>query len=161
MKDIKYLAKDFKALIEKNEVEIGVFASENNRKQAKDRLKTFAGGPARSVANKPSSEGNASILEDLEKKYGILTKPLQNKAGLEKFFQRLIDYSSEKKKADNRVLNDFKALFIAPILRQKYGTNSQKTAKSKGFSRFLIDTGQLLKALKVRINGEVVNGNTE
>jgi hypothetical protein len=60
-----------------------------------------------------------------------------------------------KKNNSNEIKNTFKALFVQPILKGEYGSNSNKTIEKKGFNRKFIDTGQLVKNLQCKI------GNTQ
>ena len=62
----------------------------------------------------------------------------------------LVDYLICKV-SRQRIINAVQAVVRNPILRGAYGKNSAKTAKTKGFNKLLMDTGQLFKNIKARL----------
>ena len=152
MKDLNMLIKDINKNI--GDVEIGVFKN-TPRKQPKAGLKQFAGGEARKVGKANNKLTNASLLEKLESNYGILSNALKDASSVKSFFNAVLLNKMTRKNNSNEIKNTFKALFVQPILKGKYGNNSSKTIAKKGFNRKFIDTGQLVKNLQCRI------GNTQ
>jgi hypothetical protein len=118
--------------------------------KGKDVLKTFAGGPARKISNKPSglsiSDVSKANRDRLGKNY--LSEPFKKRSSdIIKFsntFFNLVFGRSQKKRAENLL----QAIVRNPILRGEYGHNSKLTQKIKGFDRSMIDTAQLFKAIK-------------
>jgi hypothetical protein len=157
MKDLKIFIKDLEK--EFDSIEVGIF-DKKKHKSAKDKdsgLKIFAGGSARKIG-KNSDKSNSEILEKLDKSFKILQDPIAktNATEYKNFIESVLVNKKDFEKNKNKISNAFKALFIAPILKQKYGRNSKKTAENKGFNRFLIDTGQVLKNIKVKINDTIL-----
>ncbi len=62
------------------------------------------------------------------------------------------DFLSGKNKSKASVETAMTRVVVNPILQRKYGHNSRATAKAKGFNRFLIDTGQLVKAISAKVS---------
>ncbi len=118
---------------------------------------TLAGGPARRIGSKASDKTIAQVSEEARRKTGInfYTRPWKSKQNrdLVRFiqsFMRLITQGgklTEKKRLENAL----QAVVRNPIVRGDYGGNSHGTAKSKGFSRLLINTGQLFRAITARV----------
>lgn len=152
MKDLNMLIKDINKNI--GDVEIGIFKN-TPRKQAKAGFKQFAGGEARKLGKTNARLTNASLLERLEGSYGILSRALKDTSNVKSFFNSVLLNKMTKKNNSNEIKNTFKALFVQPILKGGYGSNSNKTIKIKGFNRKFIDTGQLVKNLQCKI------GNTQ
>ena len=152
MKDLNMLIKDINKNI--GDVEIGIFKN-TPRKQARTDLKQFAGGEARKVGKANNKLTNASLLEKLESNYGILSNALKDTSSVKSFFNAVLLNKMTKKNNSDEIKNTFKALFVQPILKGKYGNNSSKTIAKKGFNRKFIDTGQLVKNLQCKI------GNTQ
>lgn len=136
-------------------VEVGIFDSKQFKKPQK-KLKKFGNYQARRVSNQLSKQTTADVLEVLDNKYGILEKPLEkntNTSEYSVFVDVMIDYANDKNNINkNRLKNSLKAVIVKPIFTSFYGRNSEKTAKIKGFNKLLIDTGQTIKAIEVRIN---------
>ncbi len=148
MKDLNMLIKDINKNI--GEIEIGIFKN-TPRKQAKAGFKQFAGGEARKVGKANNKLSNASLLEKLENNYGILSRALKDTSNVKSFFNSVLLNKMTKKNNSNEIKNTFKALFVQPILKGGYGSNSSKTIEKKGFNRKFIDTGQLVKNLQCKI----------
>jgi hypothetical protein len=135
-------------------IEVGIFEAKQ-RKKASKGLKNLGKGKARKVSVL-SSQTTADVLEILDNKYKILSNPLENQNTKEHevFMDSLIEYSNDKTAANsNKIKNSLKAVIVKPILTSVYGYNTQKTADKKGFNKLLVDTGQTVKAIKVKING--------
>ena len=126
-------------------------------------LKQLAGGPARIASRRKSGLSLSQVSERLRKETGInfYTRPWKSKRGkdLVRFiqsFMRMITQGgklAEKKRLENAL----QAVVRNPIVRGDYGRNARSTAKTKGFNRLMIDTGQLFKGImaRVRVNKRV------
>lgn len=114
---------------------------------------TLAGGPARRLGKK-SPQSVAQVSEDLRKRTGInfYTKPFRSKGNRDilKFVRRFMEVCSGRGQV-RQLENLLQAIIRNPIVRGDYGGNSDATAKSKGFNRFMIDTGQLFKAIVAKV----------
>jgi hypothetical protein len=99
------------------------------------------------------------IVEKNELKYRFLTAPLED-TNTEEFKELITATIGLQVYKDNtfkqRIVNNAKAFILKPILREKYGNNSPKTQKMKGFNKLMVDTGQMINNLKVRIKDEVL-----
>lgn len=144
-----------KGVLEKYTFEVGVL-QDGIHKEAADKskgLSSYAGGPVRKTSGN-SGMTISEVSEDLRKKTGIniYTRPFfakKNKdivAFVESFFQ-LTGGRAPKKRVENLL----QAIVRNPILRGDYGRNSSVTAKTKGFNRFMIDTGQLFKNIVAKV----------
>jgi hypothetical protein len=121
--------------------------------------KTYAGGPTRRTGK--GSDGTVSgVSEQLRRHTGIniFTRPWKSEKNREivrfakLYIKGLVDPQSVTKK---RIENLLQAVVRNPIIRGDYGRNSPAAAKIKGFNRFMIDTGQLVKNIKARVFSRV------
>lgn len=151
MKDFNKLVKDINKNI--GEIEIGVIKSKT-RMLASKGTKSFAGGVARKLGKTNREITNASLLEKLENRYGLITKSFNNTKEVKDFLNNILLGTLTTKNNSNNIINSFKALIVKPILKGKYGNNKPSTIKRKGFNRFGIDTGQLIKNLQCRIGNK-------
>lgn len=137
-------------------IEVGIFEA-NPRKKPQRGKKKFAKGVARnSDLTKITKLTTADLLEDLEYRYQILSRALENQTTKEYgvFVGALIEYANDGTSLNHRkIKNSLKAVIVKPILTSMYGYNTQETADKKGFNKLLVDTGQTVKAIEVRING--------
>lgn len=127
-------------------------------KKGKDVLATYAGGPVR----KKSRQASAVMLSEVSKEnrerlgFNYLSKPFEKRSSdiirFSKEFFNLAFGRSEKRRCENLL----QAIVRNPILRGDYGQNSELTRKIKGFDRYMIDTAQMFKAIKAKVN---VRGN--
>jgi hypothetical protein len=124
-------------------------------KKGQDVLKRFAGGKARQQSRKDSGMTIAEVSEANRKRMRInyLTQPFKSRAKSQadilKFtteFFKLVFGRSQQKRCENLL----QAIVRNPILREEYPKESAITQKIKGFSRPLIDTAQLFKAIRAR-----------
>lgn len=153
MKLDRRFSKLAKGVYEKYDFQVGII-QDSVHKQAKQSLKSYAGGPARQVSNKSSGKTISQVSESLRKQTGInfYTKPFQSQKNKDilnftKEFFELCAGRSVAKRAENLL----QAIVRNPILRGDYGKNSSKTAKAKGFNRFMIDTSQLFQAITAKV----------
>lgn len=115
-----------------------------------DVITSYAGGPVRKKSTRNSglsvSQVSAANREHLG--FNYLTEPFKKQSSdIIKFtneFFKLAFGRSQKKRAENLL----QAVVRNPILRGDYGSNGVITRKIKGFSRKMIDTAQLFKAIK-------------
>ncbi len=127
----------------------------------KARFSEYAGGPVRKTGRK--TDGTiAGISEKLRKETGInfYTRPFSLKQNGEilKFATAFVGLFLRGGASTKRVENLLQAIVRNPILRGDYGRNSPATAKSKGFNRFMVDTGQLFKNITAKVRGRRVSG---
>lgn len=152
---LENVAKDLIAEI--GEIEVGIIDAKLMKEPKPNELKAFAGGKARKVSGKYSKSSTADNLKKLDLKYRIFSLPLQNRdATYDEMINAIVDHKVNKSNRLNRIRNAVKGLFLKPILIGKYGRNTPKTAEIKGFNRLMIDTGQTISAISVRMGKEVV-----
>lgn len=119
-----------------------------------DVITTYAGGPRRKLAvpRKDSGKTIADVSSDLRKHLGFnfYQKPFENRSSdiikfTSQFFKMVFkDTAANKKRCENLL----QAVVRNPILLGKYKTEGNLTKVIKGFSRPMIDTAQLFKAIK-------------
>lgn len=125
--------------------------------KGKDVLSQYAGGPVRKTSRK-SYQTISQVSEKLRSFLGFnyLTKPFEKKdSNIVKFtneFFKLAFGRSHKRRVENLL----QAIVRNPMLRGDYGNNSKLAQKIKGFDRLTIDTGQLFKAIKARVNARSI-----
>ncbi len=122
---------------------------------ATNNLKALAGGPARKTSRRDSGLSISQVSEKLRANTGInfYTRPFKSGKNREviRVIQNLVNFCLGKSEA-KRVENALQAVVRNPIVRGDYGRNSAVTAKIKGFNRFMIDTGQLFKAIRAKVS---------
>lgn len=124
-----------------------------NPKSKSFGFKSFAGGRARKVESK-SDKTLREVSKWNRKKTNYLMAPFEDtsdKSGdikkfLNAFFSYVFGRSTEK-----RLINTLQAVVRNPILRGDYGPNARSTIRTKGFDRYMIDTGQLFKNILARV----------
>jgi hypothetical protein len=131
---------------------VNVLTNDNPHKQAKSKsLKSFGKGKARITSNKATGLSLLKLTNILEDKYSFLSNPVKNVNQFTKEFWNAVFTSKDK----NKINNSFLALIFKAINSKKYGSNKKATIKAKGFDRKLIDTGQTMKSLKIKVgNGK-------
>ncbi len=149
----KRFRKRAKGMFNKYAFEVGVL-NDGPHKRAKDKskgLKSFANGPARKTSSRESGQSIAQVSEHIRKRTDYLRRPFDEKnSATIKFLNQFMKFAF-KKTNQKRVENLLQSVVRNPILKGKYGRNTAKTAKYKGFNRFMIDTGQLFKAIKAKV----------
>ena len=142
------------------EFEVGVLEDKPYRKpklgqpglKGQEIINIYAGGPVRQATRTNSGITVAEVSKRNRDRLGFnyLSEPFkQRSSDIIKFtneFFKLVFGRSQKKRAENLL----QAVVRNPILRGDYGNNSALTQRIKGFDRFMIDTGQLFKAIKAR-----------
>lgn len=127
----------------------------------KARFSQYAGGPTRKTSSSKTDGTIAEVSEKLRKQTGInfYTKPfkISNNTEILKFARSFVELFLRGGASAKRVENLLQAIVRNPILRGDYGKNSQATAKSKGFNRYMIDTGQLFKNITAKVRGRRVS----
>jgi hypothetical protein len=145
--------KQAKGVFEKYNFDVGVL-NDGQHKAAGVGIKQYAGGPTRKTSNKSSGKSISQVSESLRNKTGInfYTKPFSSKKNkdvlefVRVFFEVCVG-KSQAKRAENLL----QAIVRNPIMRGDYGKNTLKTVKAKGFNRYMIDTGQLFKAITAKV----------
>lgn len=148
----KRFVNQAKGYLEKYQFEIGIL-QDNVHKMARDQskgLSSYAGGPVRKTSGRSSGMTISEVSKDLRSRTGIniFTEPFFSRKNqdirnfVHDYFQLCAGKVQKK-----RVENLLQAIVRNPILRGDYGRNTSVTARIKGFNRFMIDTGQLFKAI--------------
>lgn len=118
------------------------------------QLKSYAGGPARKQSRHLSESSTGEIFVQNQERLNrnLLLEPFQDKSSdLLKFTDAFLKLAMKRGGITiKRVENLLQAVVRNPILRQEYGPNTAATADAKGFSRALIDTSQMFRAIKAR-----------
>ena len=118
-----------------------------------DVITQYAGGPRRKLRSPRKSDTTISqVSADMRARLGFnyLSKPFSKRSS------DIIKFSNEFFKLafgrtqKQRAVNLLQAIVRNPILRGEYKTESPLTQVIKGFSRPMIDTAQLFKALRAR-----------
>jgi hypothetical protein len=167
MIDIKFKIQDKDLLNIAKEMEKDLYMEygyfeDNTLNEPAEGYKSIGKGIKARKVGKSIGGSQIELASELEDKYGFLSKPLkEDSKELKGVLNELISYKIyENKENKNRLLNATKSLILKPILTDKYGRNSKKTEKTKGFNKFLIDTGQTIKRLQVRISKkEIIDDN--
>lgn len=121
-----------------------------------DILSQYAGGPVRKKSRKQTGQTLSGVSKNLRKALGVnyLTAPFQGKGrnkDIVNFANEFFKLTFAQKPSTNRIRNLLQAIVRNPMLRGDYGPNSELTKKIKGFDRPTIDTAQLFKAIKARV----------
>jgi hypothetical protein len=143
-------------------MEYGYFKDHTLNEPGKGLKSLGKGIKAKEVGNSVSGSSQVALSSKLEDKYGFLSKPAhKDSSERQEVIEELISYKIYgNKESKKKLLEATKAMILAPILHDKYGRNSEKTAKDKGFNKFLISTGDTIKRLQVKLNKkEVIHDN--
>ncbi len=120
--------------------------------KGQDVISTYAGGSVRQKTRVDSGKTVSDVSHANSERlgYNYLKKPFEQRdSDIIKFTKSFFDLvfgRSEKKRCENLL----QAVVRNPILRGEYGPESALTKAIKGFSRPMIDTAQLFKAIKAR-----------
>lgn len=157
------LSKSFKkklaGRIESYEFDVGILDDSEHRQPVEHglfeepKLGSWANGPIRKASRQGSglTLGEVLIRNMMRLNIDILRRPFQEtNSEIIKFTQAFLKMATSQKMSIKRVENLLQAVVRNPIINQEYGKNSASTADAKGFNRLLIDTGQMVKALKAR-----------
>lgn len=150
--------KQLQAAFKNHKADVGILQDKAHKAAGKG-LKKLAGGPARRTSR--TVDGTlTSVSESFRRHTGIniFTKPFRLKANREilRFATQYVRFMVNSKNMNRkRIENLMQAIVRNPILRGDYGANKSGTAKSKGFNRLGIDTGQLFKGITARVRGRV------
>lgn len=138
--------------IERHLFDVGVLENRPHRAPAPGALKTLAGGPARRASGRVAGT-TASVAKFVQARLHTdifrraIRKPKNRDIAR---FATAFFKTALRGENPNRAVNLMQAIVRNPILRGDYGRNSASAAKSKGFSRLFIDTGQLFRAIRAR-----------
>lgn len=153
----KGFAKRLQKRFDNYSLQVGILqdAAHKEAKPASDGTSTYAGGPVRKKG-KPSRNTISDISSDMRERLGFnyLSEPFKKRSSdIIKFTNSFFLLVFGKKGAEKRTENLLQAIVRNPILRGDYGSNAAKTQKIKGFNRYMIDTGQLFKAIRAAVKG--------
>jgi hypothetical protein len=118
--------------------------------KGQDVITNYAGGPVRRKSKTLSGQNISDVSKSNRERLGFnyLSEPFKKRSSdivrFSKEFFKLAFGRSEKRRAENLL----QAIVRNPILRGEYGPQGELTTKIKGFSRPMIDTAQLFKAIK-------------
>lgn len=144
--------KTTKGRFGKYQFEVGVLQNRIHKQPLpKSRgLKSFHGGPARKVSNKPQLT-IADVSKWNRKKKNYLKAPFKRRTSdIIKFAKEFFRLCAGKTEA-KRAVNYLQAIVRNPMLRGDYGPNKRRTIRAKGFNRYMIDTGQLFTNIRARV----------
>lgn len=135
---------------------VGILDKSARGRSPTDAKYTLNLGGESSTANTPSSKRTGKLTEamdNLEKSRGVLSEALlhASKRDVEKVATLFIKTGSGDNQARAQLLRECVDLVRSPILRGEYGGNSKATQEEKGFNKFGINTGTLVKNIKARL----------
>lgn len=151
----KRFQKRLKGQFEKYEFMVGVLSDSQHKvpKPKSSGLGSYAGGKVRKSSTKDAGVTVSQVSEENRNRLGFnyLTKPFEKRSSAiiqftNRFF-KVITGASQPKRLENLL----QAIVRNPILRGEYGVESASTKKTKGFTRPMIDTAQLFKALTAKV----------
>jgi hypothetical protein len=156
-----------KGFIEAYSFEVGILDDKPHRMamrgqrglKGKDVLSSYAGGPVRKASRQKSDKSVAAVSKELRENLGknYMTEPFNRKSSdIVRFSKRFFDVVKGKSQP-KRLENLLQAIVRNPILKGSYGNNSALTKRIKGFDRLMIDTGQLFKAIKAKVQRKAVS----
>lgn len=153
------LARQLKKRVNQYHFEVGIlkdgpyYEPESNADGLIDRqLGSFAGGPIR----KKTRQWRGQMISDVAKAnmdrlgFNFFARPFKDES------QEIVKFTKAyllflfRNSSLKRVENLLQAVVRNPILRGDYGTNSEFTEANKGFNRYMIDTGQMFRAIRAR-----------
>lgn len=152
------LIRSVRARLEKYELFVGVDDGAHYAPRYPRQIGTLKGGDIRKASTKVS--GNVKdVSKAMSDRTDFYRKPFRRKrsADYKKLLAAFVDIWSRKTKSYSRVETAGRALIRNPILRGAYGkANTPVTAKIKGFSRFMFDTGRLFKSIKAKLRARKI-----
>lgn len=150
MKKVRGSIKDY-------EVEVGVLQDSVHRAPIPNTTTSVAGGPARRKGGATRSTVS-QVSEYVRRATGINFYTLPFSIGTNRQILEFTQAYIKGLMSPNGVLsqrrrieNLLQAIVRNPIARGDYGGNTPAAARSKGFSRLLVDTGQLFKSITARV----------
>jgi len=159
------LSKDFKKsyikTLERYNFDVGVledkphYEAEYNSINEEPSLKQYAGGPARKQSRIKSGKTVGEVLVDNMKRLQInfVLDPFKRKSEpLTRFTESFLKLAYGDGEKVRRVENLLQALIRNPILKREYGDSKSSTSDAKGFNRPLIDTSQMFRAIRAKVN---------
>ena len=136
--------------IEGYEFEIGILANAPHYKAIADKS-SYAGSDRRLVSRQ-SDKDMQTLGGELEGRYNWLSRPFTEwTRDMYVFAEEYLRNLSAATFNVRRVENYAQAIVRNPILRGDYGTNTEFTARIKGFNHLLFDTAQFFKAIRARL----------
>lgn len=125
-------------------------------KLVKDKLKAKLKAKAKKLAlkrAKPSTLLKISKLFRKNTEINIYKEPFRHpySKDYKKFRAELVGFLLKTGGRKGRLLKLFRAMVTNPVMQKRYGKNAKSTIQTKGFDWLGVDTGQLLKGVKARI----------
>lgn len=155
----KRFANKFRARYGRHEFEVGII---NDRphlrpKSKKAGLGTLKGGQVRKKSLTPSGMSVSEVSKEVRKKVNFYKKPFERDSKDFRLFRReFMRFVGKQGGKRHKVISLLRAVVRNPILQGRYGRNATSTARAKGFNRFLIDTGQLYRAIEAKMRSKRV-----
>lgn len=155
----KRFKNNIKGVFEKYEFEVGILNDAKYRKakrgergqKGQDVLTTFAGTKVRQATMKRTSTSMTEISREMRREYDYLQKPFKKMSTeMRRLIKDFFEFSFGRTEA-KRLENTLQAIVRNPILKRKYGSNSELTQKIKGFDHPMIDTAQFFKAIEAKV----------
>lgn len=141
------------ARYERYDMQVGILEDKPHRVPRTPRaLGSLQGGPVRKMGMK--TRGTVSgVAERMSKRYDFLKRPFRKRTSrdLRALVKAFFNLASHKTRSYSYTETALRAVVRNPILQGKYGKNSVTTRWIKGFSRVMIDTGQMFKAIKAKV----------
>lgn len=144
---------------EKYEFQAGVLKDGPHFRARSNAQGTLQGGPVRKM-NKAKTDrfSTGAISRRLLARYkgpsggNVYTDPLRRKSrDMSAFLEAFANLVTGKNKNYSRVETMLRALIRNPLLKRRYGSNTQERIRVKGFNRLMIDTGQFFKAIQAKV----------
>jgi len=137
---------------DKYTLEVGVLENKAYRRPlSKSKgLGELAGGPVRrkSLVLRGTI---ADVSEAMRKRTDFYRKPFKKKSRERQRFTEAFFKMVEGRLSKGRVATLLRAVVRTPILKGDYGRNASATVRTKGFQRFMFDTGQLFRNILARV----------
>lgn len=159
---LESINKALKAKI-KSLPDIHIGPTTQERRNPINKLRNLSSNIKAKRLGKPSETTNGEVVEKLEKKYGIYSKPVGEKI----FFEKVLDVFKllweNKPELIQAPLNALKGLITQPMLKGNYGflltsiggknaVGIEKTPKTYYTKRRTINTGQLFSSIKANLS---------
>lgn len=152
----KTFAERLKGRLENYDMTVGILKDGKHYLPKQPReLKNYAGGEVRKIdRNAIGPVLNISTVSKKMRQYlgfNYLREPFtESTSDVTRFLATFFNYAFGRS-TSRRLENTLQAVVRNPILRGEYYIESERTIKEKGFSRPMIDTGQLFQSIKAEV----------
>lgn len=154
----KKFSEKVQARFEKYDFKVGILNDKDHKmaKPKSDGLKNLAGREARKISTISDGTTNAQLSKEMREILGFnyLTKPFEKRNSdiikfADHFFKMVASAGNGLPSSSmmRRCENLLQAIVRNPITRGEYKNNTKATVWEKGFNWFMVDTGQLFKAI--------------